>query len=624
MSSAPGAGADTTNQEFKKPSLPRPSRRQSETGAARKTVNENNSGNQGSREQPVSLPVTPLNGNDKQLGLGVYSQGHGGPSGAVDMKKISASKRPASRTRARPALDRLPSDWMSGNPEGIAAFRAKLNDRLAHPVEMRLRDPDLIKLRKGESSNKARVATLAKHFEQISKEFELARARERDQLDLGRYRALPVAVSRPIVDVFKNVEEAVEEMSDDESVEISDNSSGDEVQVDTDGSRTDVNATAAEGKLEILKDSAESPQEPELRSAVALESVTVKPEIAPSLANEKQSLVQTLANFWADRSATGWGPLKYPLSHSEHMFSDSDIIIREDEPSSLIAFCLSSKDYLDRVNDQKMKDETSKASSGLANFKGDSDLEKRMLKKTALHLRYQFQESSARFSCKVFYSEQFDAIRKFCDCDEYYIQSLARCAKWESNGGKSGSAFLKTLDDRLVMKELSPIELEAFVKFAPSYFEYMAEAFFHELPTVLAKILGLYSVQIRNPLTGNVMKLDVIVMENLFYNRKMSRIFDLKGSMRNRHVQQTGREDEVLLDENMVEYIYESPLFTRDHAKRFLKTSLFNDTLFLAKMNVMDYSLVIGLDKENKQLVVGIIGKQPCVEIPSLVGSLAN
>jgi 1-phosphatidylinositol-3-phosphate 5-kinase len=79
--------------------------------------------------------------------------------------------------------------------------------------------------------------------------------------------------------------------------------------------------------------------------------------------------------------------------------------------------------------------------------------------------------------------------------------------------------------------------------------------------------------------------------------------------MRNRHVQQTGRENEVLLDENMVEYIYESPLFVREYAKRLLRTSLYNDTLFLAKMNVMDYSLVIGIDEENKQLVVGIIGK---------------
>lgn len=33
----------------------------------------------------------------------------------------------------------------------------------------------------------------------------------------------------------------------------------------------------------------------------------------------------------------------------------------------------------------------------------------------------------------------------------------------------------------------------------------------------------------------------------------MSQIYDLKGSTRNRHVQSTGRENEVLLDENLVE-----------------------------------------------------------------------
>lgn len=91
---------------------------------------------------------------------------------------------------------------------------------------------------------------------------------------------------------------------------------------------------------------------------------------------------------------------------------------------------------------------------------------------------------------------------------------------------------------------------------------------------------------------------------SIYYANK---IFDLKGSMRNRHVKQTGRENEVLLDENMVEFIYESPLFVRDHSKRLLRASLFNDTLFLARLNVMDYSLVIGIDEENQQLVVGII-----------------
>ena len=101
--------------------------------------------------------------------------------------------------------------------------------------------------------------------------------------------------------------------------------------------------------------------------------------------------------------------------------------------------------------------------------------------------------------------------------------------------------------------------------------------------------------------------MDVIIMENLFYDNKPSRIFDLKGSMRNRHVEQTGKENEVLLDENMVEYIYESPIYVREYDKKLLRASLWNDTLFLAKMNVMDYSLVVGLNNDNMVLTVGII-----------------
>jgi len=53
--------------------------------------------------------------------------------------------------------------------------------------------------------------------------------------------------------------------------------------------------------------------------------------------------------------------------------------------------------------------------------------------------------------------------------------------------------------------------------------------------------------------------------------------------------------------------IYESPLFVGQLSKRALRHSLWNDTLLLAKMNVMDYSLVIGIDEENKELILGII-----------------
>ena len=139
-------------------------------------------------------------------------------------------------------------------------------------------------------------------------------------------------------------------------------------------------------------------------------------------------------------------------------------------------------------------------------------------------------------------------------------------------------------------------------------------------------MLGFYQLVIKNPATGSDIKWDVLVMENLFYDRNPTRVrifltlpldklgtnksqlFDLKGSMRNRKIQSTGEQNEVLLDENMVEYIYESPLFAREHSKKLLRASVWNDTLFLARQNVMDYSLMIAIDEDRKELVVGIIG----------------
>ncbi|CAG8493964.1 5651_t:CDS:2 [Diversispora eburnea] len=74
------------------------------------------------------------------------------------------------------------------------------------------------------------------------------------------------------------------------------------------------------------------------------------------------------------------------------------------------------------------------------------------------------------------------------------------------------------------------------------------------MPICLTKIFGFYRIGYKNENNGKNMKIDIIVMENLFYERKVSRIFDLKGSMRNRHVQSTGKENEVLLDENLLEH----------------------------------------------------------------------
>lgn len=73
-----------------------------------------------------------------------------------------------------------------------------------------------------------------------------------------------------------------------------------------------------------------------------------------------------------------------------------------------------------------------------------------------------------------------------------------------------------------------------FLDFAPAYFEYMAKSFYHGLPTTLCKILGVYQIGYHNRLTGKKVMEQVVVMENLFFERNITRIFDLKGSSRAR------------------------------------------------------------------------------------------
>ena len=48
--------------------------------------------------------------------------------------------------------------------------------------------------------------------------------------------------------------------------------------------------------------------------------------------------------------------------------------------------------------------------------------------------------------------------------------------------------------------------------------------------SILAKLLGFYTIEVRNLDTGTVQaKADLLVMENLFYNQKPTKTFDLKG-----------------------------------------------------------------------------------------------
>lgn len=213
-----------------------------------------------------------------------------------------------------------------------------------------------------------------------------------------------------------------------------------------------------------------------------------------------------------------------------------------------------------------------------------------------------------KYSVIILYAEKFRDLRKDCCLSELdFIASLSRCKFWDAKGGKSKSLFAKTLDERLIIKEIKKTEYESFMKFANNYFEYMKQSFKLGNQTCLAKILGIYQVTIRHPKGAKETKHDIMVQENLSFGRNITRQYDLKGALHARFTATADGTGDVLLDQNFVNDMNSSPLYVGQKAKRLLQRAVWNDTTFLTSINVMDYSLLVGVDRQRKELVCGII-----------------
>lgn len=344
------------------------------------------------------------------------------------------------------------------------------------------------------------------------------------------------------------------------------------------------------------------------------------------------------------RELVCWGGARLLLPLAS---SDTVVPVYDDEPTSIISYTLVSPDYKNLMSQEPEKlwkdslgssstisilesfnlftphsfDETpseslrtlgstdeSILSSGSRSFSGLNPL----LVPNALHARISFSDDGppgkVKYNVTCYFAKQFEALRKACSANELdFIRSLSRCKKWGAQGGKSNVFFAKTLDDRFIIKQVTKTELESFFKFAPSYFKYLSESLKTGCPTCLAKILGIYQVASKHLKGGKESKLDVLVMENLLFNRNITQLYDLKGSARSRYNPDSSGNDKVLLDQNLLEAMRTSPIFLGTKAKRLLERAVWNDTSFLASIDVMDYSLLVGVDDEKHELVLGII-----------------
>lgn len=106
--------------------------------------------------------------------------------------------------------------------------------------------------------------------------------------------------------------------------------------------------------------------------------------------------------------------------------------------------------------------------------------------------------------------------------------------------------------------------------------------FFFFFGFLLKFLLVHFQVTTKHVKGGKETKMDLMVMENLFFKRQISRIYDLKGSARSRYNPDTTGANKVLLDMNLLESLRTKPIFLGSKAKRSLERAIWNDTNFLA------------------------------------------
>merc|ERR1711998_617671 len=98
-------------------------------------------------------------------------------------------------------------------------------------------------------------------------------------------------------------------------------------------------------------------------------------------------------------------------------------------------------------------------------------------------------------------------------------------------GGKRGR-FYVTPDKRLILKGVEKAEMYAFMKFAKHYFDYV-ESCDEESPTTLVSLIGAFCItdnsKKKHSWSAGPASSYLVLMENLFPNRELYRVFDLKG-----------------------------------------------------------------------------------------------
>lgn len=200
----------------------------------------------------------------------------------------------------------------------------------------------------------------------------------------------------------------------------------------------------------------------------------------------------------------------------------------------------------------------------------------------------------------------FDFIRNKCGITNRMMmdstdpaKNIDSCVSANESQGKSGSFFIFSSDKSLVMKTIKEKEVKVLRKILKRYAEHLEK----HPKSLLCRIYGMFNLKL-----PGISPVYIIVMSNLLKGHKPDLLFDLKGST-------LGRASKVKNSRNLDNKSDSGPLkdldFIRNKFKIPLETSSYQeiaeiimaDANFLKSFKLMDYSLLLSVEKINGEFI---------------------
>lgn len=201
------------------------------------------------------------------------------------------------------------------------------------------------------------------------------------------------------------------------------------------------------------------------------------------------------------------------------------------------------------------------------------------------------------FKFKDYCPEVFRELRSLFGIDpaDYLISITGKYILSElGSPGKSGSFFYYSRDFRFIIKTIHHAEHKQLRRILKDYYHHVKA----NPNTLVSQFYGLHRLKVK----GGIGKVHFIVMNNLFPpHRDIHLKYDLKGSTWGRFTKYNGNEDLshlTLKDLNFLER-HDKIHFGPEKRKIFLE-QLESDVKLLKKINVMDYSLLLGVHDVKK------------------------